>query len=222
MTVRAEVIRREVPVMIAVSAFLWLLIYDGNLSRLDGGILTIGSVAYTILTYRLSQKKEKRSVEEEYEEAFEPSQKSVWLDIAFIVAGLVLLVLGANVLLGGAVSIAQQFGISEVVIGLTIIAIGTSLPELATSVLAAWKNEPDIAFGNAIGSNVLNILAVLGITAVIQPISAGEIRALDLGAMIGSAVLLFVLLGRNFRLDRIEGALLLIGYVIYIYTLIPQ
>lgn len=222
MTVRAEVIKREVPIMIAVSAFLWLLIYDGELSRIDGAILFAGSVAYTFLTYRLSQKKEKKEVEDEFEEAFEPSKKSVWLDIVFIAAGLALLVLGANVLLSGAVTIAKRFGISEVVIGLTIIAIGTSLPELATSVLAALKKESDIAFGNAIGSNVLNILAVLGITAIIQPISAGEIRALDLGAMLGSAALLFLLLGRNFRLDRIEGTLLLIGYIIYIYTLLPQ
>jgi cation:H+ antiporter len=222
MTVRAEVIKREVPVMIAVTAFLWLLIYDGGLSRIDGAILTLGSIAYTFLTYRLSQKKEKKEVEKEFEEALEPFKKPLWLDIVFIVVGLALLVLGANVLLSGAVTIAKQFGISEVVIGLTIIAIGTSLPELATSVLAALKKESDIAFGNAIGSNVLNILAVLGLTALIQPISAVEIRALDMGAMLGSAILLFVLLGRNFRLDRIEGALLLIGYVIYIYTLLPQ
>lgn len=222
MTVRAGVIKRETPVMIAVSAFLWLLIYDGGLSRIDGAILAVGSIAYTFLTYRLSQKKEKKEVEEEFEEALEPLKKPVWLDIVFIVAGFALLVLGANILLGGAVTIARLFGISEVVIGLTIIAIGTSLPELATSVMATLKNESDIAFGNAIGSNVLNILAVLGITALIQPIPAGEIRALDLGAMLGSAALLFLLLGRNYRLDRIEGTLLLIGYAIYIYTLLPQ
>lgn len=222
MTVRAEVIKREVPVMIAVTAFLWLLIYDGELSRIDGAILAFGSIAYTFLTYRLSQKKEKKEVEEEFEAALEPSKKSVWLDIFLIAAGLVLLVLGANILLSGAVTIAKQFGISEVVIGLTIIAVGTSLPELATSAIAALKKESDIAFGNAIGSNVLNILAVLGLTAVIQPISAAEIRTLDLGAMLGSAILLLVLLGRNFRLDRVEGTLLVIGYLIYIYTLLPQ
>lgn len=222
MAVRVGIIKREIPIMIAVTAFLWLLLYDGNLSRFDGIILTIGSIVYPIFAYRTSKQKETKEVEKEFEEAFEPSKKSVWLDIVYIVAGLVLLVIGANVLLSGAITIAKQFGISEVVIGLTIIAIGTSLPELATSVVAALKNESDIAFGNAIGSNVFNILGVLGLTAMIQPISAAEIRPLDMSVMLGSGVLLWFLLGRRFILDRFEGFLLLIGYAIYIYTLIPQ
>lgn len=222
MTVHAEIIKREVPIMIAVSAFLWLLIYDGELGRIDGAILAGGSIAYTFFAYRSSRKKVKKIVVEEFEEAFEPSGRPVWLDIVFIVCGLALLVIGANIMLGGAVTIAKQFDISEVVIGLTIIAIGTSLPELATSALAAYKNEPDVAFGNAIGSNVLNILLVLGITALIEPIQTQEIRPLDLGVMLGSAVLLFVLLGRKYLLARVEGIVLLIGYAIYIYTLLPR
>ena len=108
---------------------------------------------------------------------------------------------------------------SDVIIGLTIVAVGTSLPELATSALAAKKGEADVALGNAIGSNVLNILAVLGITALIQPISVEGVRALDLGVMLGSAILLNVLLGRNFVVDRVEGSLLIIGYLIYVYSL---
>lgn len=221
MAVRAEVLRREMPIMIAVSAFLWLLLYDGELSRLDGGLLAVSGIAYTVLTYTLSKQKEKKAVEKEFAEAIEPTGKPAWVDTALIILGLILLILGAHVLLGGAITIAQSFGISEVVIGLTIIAIGTSLPELATSAVAAYKREPDIAFGNAIGSNVLNILAVLGITALVQPISAAGIRPLDLGAMLGSALLLFVLLGRKFILNRIEGMILIVGYVAYIYTLIP-
>jgi len=222
MTVRVGIIKREIPIMIAVTAFLWLLIYDGNLSRFDGVILTIGSIAYPIFAYKTSKQEESKEAEEEFEEAFEPSKKSVWLDILYIIGGLALLVVGAKLLLSGAVTIAKQFGISEVVIGLTIIAIGTSLPELATSVVAALKNEADIAFGNALGSNVFNILGVLGLTALIQPISAAEIRPLDMGVMLGSGILLWFLLGRRFILDRFEGFLLLIGYAIYIYTLIPQ
>ena len=222
LTVHAAIIRREVPIMIAVSAILWLLIYDGELSRADGAILTTGSIGYIFFTYRSSRKEAKKIVEEEFAEAFPPSKRSTLLDVVFIVAGLVILVFGTNVLLGGAITVAKQFGISEVVIGLTIIAIGTSLPELATSVLAAYKNEPDVAFGNAIGSNILNILAILGITALIQPIQTQEIRVLDMGVMLGSAFLLFVLLGRDYLLDRVEGAILLIGFAIYIYTLLPQ
>lgn len=221
LSVRAKIVRRETPIMVVITGLLWLLLYDGELSRFDGIILTIGSVAYTFLTYYLSKQKQKKGVEEEFEEAYEQPKGSVWKDIVFIIVGLGLLVLGANLLLEGAVEIAKYFGLSDVVIGLTIIAIGTSLPELATSVIAAKKGEADVALGNAIGSNVLNILAVLGITALIQPISLEGVRTLDLGVMFGSAILLNVLLGRNFVLDRLEGSLLLIGYFVYIYTLLP-
>jgi cation:H+ antiporter len=219
--VRAEIVRRETPVMVVVTGFLWLLLYDGELGRFDGAILTGGAVAYTFLTYYLSKQKQKKEVVEEFADAFETPKTSVWLDVVLIVIGLILLVLGANFLLDGAVTIAKYFGLSDVVIGLTIIAVGTSLPELATSSLAARKGESDVALGNAIGSNVLNILAVLGITALIQPISLEGVRTLDLGVMLGSAILLNVLLGRNFVLDRVEGSLLIIGYAVYIYTLLP-
>jgi len=219
--VRSEIVRRETPIMVVVTGFLWILLYDGELSRFEGAVLTAGAVAYTFLTYYLSRQKQKKEVEAEFEEAYEQPQGPVWKDVVFIVIGLTLLVLGANLLLSGAIVVAQYFGLSEVVIGLTIVAIGTSLPELATSVIAARKGESDVALGNAIGSNVLNILAVLGITAMIQPISLAGVRTLDLGVMFGSAILLNVLLGRNFMLDRIEGTLLLIGYGIYIYTLLP-
>jgi cation:H+ antiporter len=137
-----------------------------------------------------------------------------------LVGGLALLIVGANVLLNGSVTIAKGFGISDVVIGLTIVAIGTSLPELATSAVAAYKNEPDIAFGNAIGSSILNILAILGLTALIQPFSAEGVRMLDLGAMMISVGFLYVMMGRRFVLDRIEAAILLICYAAYIYTLL--
>jgi cation:H+ antiporter len=100
------------------------------------------------------------------------------------------------------------------------VAIGTSLPELATSAVAAYKNEADIAFGNAIGSSILNILAILGLTALIQPFAAEGVRALDLGAMMLSVAFLFVMLGRRYVLDRIEAAVLLLCYAAYIYTLL--
>lgn len=221
LNVRAEIVRRETPVMVIVTAFLWLLLYDGQLSRVDGAILTVGAIAYTFLTYYLSKQKQKKGVEEEFEEAYAQPKGAVWKDVVFIISGLILLVLGANLLVDGAIAVAKYFGLSEVIIGLTVIAIGTSLPELATSAIAAKKGEADVALGNAIGSNVLNILAVLGITALIQPISLEGIRTLDLGVMLGSAILLNVLLGRNFILDRLEGSILIIGYVIYVYSLIP-
>lgn len=221
LNVRAEIVRRETPVMVVVTALFWLLLYDGELGRIDGALLVLGALAYTFLTYYLSKQKQRKEVVEEFEEAYEKPQGAAWRDGVFIIAGLALLILGANLLIDGAVIIAKFFGLSDIVIGLTIIAVGTSLPELATSVLAARKGEADVALGNAIGSNVLNILAVLGITALIQPISTTGVRTLDLGVMLGSAVLLNVLLGRKFILDRLEGSILIIGYVIYIYSLIP-
>ena len=220
--VRAEIVRREAPVMVVITALLWILLYDGELGRFDGAILAFGAIAYTFLTYYLSKQKETKAVEKEFEDAFEQPKGKLWLDVVFIVAGLSLLIFGANLLLGGAISVAKYFGLSEVVIGLTIVAVGTSLPELATSALAARKGEADVALGNAIGSNVLNILAVLGITALIEPISTAGVRTIDLGVMLGSAILLNVLLGRNFVLDRVEGAVLIFGYVIYVYSLIPK
>ena len=221
LNVRAEIVRRETPLMVVITGLLWLLLYDGELSRIDGIILLIGAIAYPFLTYYLSKQKQKKEVTDEFAEAYEPPKGAVWKDIGFIVIGLSLLIFGANLLLDGAVKVAKYFGLSEVVIGLTIIAIGTSLPELATSAIAAKKGEADVALGNAIGSNVLNILAVLGITAMIQPISTEGVRTIDLGVMLGSAILLNVLLGRNFILDRLEGTILIVGYFIYIYTLIP-
>ena len=220
LTVRAEIVRRETPIMVVITGLFLLLLYDGELGRFDGIILTLGSIGYTFLTYYLSKQKQKKGVEEEFEEAYEETKGGFWKDILFIGFGLGLLILGANLLVSGAVEIAKYFGLSEIVIGLTIIAIGTSLPELATSVVAAKKGEADVALGNAIGSNVLNILAVLGITAIIQPISTEGIRTVDLGVMLGSAILLNVLLGRKFILDRIEGAVLIIGYFVYVYSLI--
>lgn len=220
LVVKAEILRREMPVLAAASALLWLFVYDGEMSRVEGGILVLGAIVYTILIYWLSRQKVKREVLEEYDEAVETTGKNPLVDGVLVVGGLGLLILGANVLLNGAVAIAKSFEISDIVIGLTIVAIGTSLPELATSAVAAYKNEPDIAFGNAIGSNILNILAVLGLTAVIQPFAAEGVRTLDLGAMMLSVAFLYVLMGRRFILDRVEATILLVCYAAYIYTLL--
>ncbi len=218
---RSEVVRRETPLMAFITALFLLLIYDGTLSRIEGGILACGAVGYTVLTYKLSVRARNKAGTEEFAEAYVKSKSGIWRDVSWIIAGLALLVVGANLLLRGAVDIARLLGIGEAVIGLTVVAIGTSLPELATSIVAARRGEPDVALGNAIGSNALNILAVLGVAAMINPIQTEGIRTLDLGVMLGSAIMLWVLLGRNFELDRIEGGALLLAYVFYLYTLIP-
>lgn len=220
LTVRAEIVRREVPIMIGASVLLWILLLDGGLSRLEGFLLTACAIAYTVFNYSLAKSNKQEFVEEEYAEALEQPKKPVWLDITFAIVGLSLLLVGANLLLKGAVTVAESFGISQVVIGLTIVAIGTSLPELATSVVATIKGESDVALGNAIGSNTLNILCILGLTAIIQPISAVDIRTIDLAVMVGTALLGLFLLWRGFVLNRIEGTILVVGYIAYIFSLL--
>jgi cation:H+ antiporter len=142
------------------------------------------------------------------------------MNVIFIAAGLLTLLAGAKLLLTGAVVIAERFGISQVVIGLTVIAIGTSLPELATSLVAAVKKEPDVALGNVIGSNILNILCILGIAAFIRPIETQGLSFLDLTVLVASSLLILPLLWRGSVLNRWEGAVLLIAYFAYMYSLV--
>jgi cation:H+ antiporter len=142
--------------------------------------------------------------------------------VVFILGGLGVLVLGARLLTDNSVALAREFGVSEAVIGLTIVAAGTSVPELAASVVAALKNEPDIALGNVIGSNVFNILAILGAGAVVAPLAAPAISQLDIWAMVGVSSLLLPLLWTGMRLSRAEGGLLLAAYGVYLYFLWPK
>lgn len=222
MAVKAEILRREMPILMAVTAFLCIMMWDGVISRIDGILLTIGAVAYTVGAYIVSRTKEDAEVEAEYDEAVKPSGRAGWLDAIFIFLGLGALIFGANILVDGAIDIAKVIGLSEAVIGLTIVAIGTSLPELATSVVASYRGEADISFGNVIGSNVFNILAVLGIAAMISPIPTEGIRSLDVGVFLGSVILVWVMLGRRYNIDRPEGIILVLGYVIYIVTLLAS
>lgn len=218
---KAVVIRREMPVMIAVSAVLWLMIIDGVLSRIDGIILAVSVVVYTCFIYYSARKGKVKEVEDQFAEAVDKPSKNPALDALLLVGGILFLVGGATMLVTGAVDVAKTLGIPEVVIGLTVVAVGTSLPELATSTVAAYRKEADMALGNAIGSNISNILLVLGVTAVINPISAAEIRLVDMAVMLGTAVFLWALLGLRFVLDRLEAFILLVVYALYIYTLIP-
>jgi cation:H+ antiporter len=220
LTAGAEVIRREIPIMIGATILLWLLILDGEIGRIDGLILTLSCVAYTFFNYWQARKNKEEFVEAEFDEAVSMPTRSIWLEVVMLVVGLGVLLVGAHLLLTGAVSIAENLGISQVVIGLTIVAIGTSLPELATCVVAAYKNEPDVALGNVIGSNVMNILAILGLTALVLPISTVEIRTFDMSVMLGSALLGLLLIWSGFVLNRIEGAILVIAYIAYIYSLL--
>jgi cation:H+ antiporter len=217
MTVQARLIRREVPVMIAATFALAALLWDGGLSRLDGAVLLAGSVAYIAFAY-LGARRGDTPAAEEFDTALERG-RSLWIEVLLVAGGLVALLFGATVLLRGAVDLATALGVSEVVVGLTIIAIGTSLPELATSVAAARRGQADVAFGNAIGSNVINILAVLGAAALVRPIAAGGLRPLDFTVFLLSAVVVLPLMARGRVLSRWEGGLLVAGYAAYLVSL---
>ena len=214
--VRSALLLREAPIMIGVTFLLVALLSDGELGRIDGAILAIGAVAYTIGTYLASRRDRNAEVAAEFAQEMPKPQANTARSIALVFSGFLGLLAGAHVLVNGAVVIAQTLGMSEVVIGLTVIAIGTSLPELATSFVAALRNDADVAFGNVLGSNILNILLILGIVALIQPISTTGLRTMDLIALVGSAVLLYPLIWRGRILSRWEGGLLLAGYVTYV------
>lgn len=220
MKVRSELIKREVPLMIAITLLLCLLLLDGMLSRLEGLLLVAGSIGYTTYAYIAARRDRSAVIAEQFEEALVESRRAAWLDVLFVVIGFVLLLGGANVLLIGAMNIAEQFGVSQVVIGLTIVAIGTSLPELAASVVASTRREPDVAFGNAIGSNILNILLILGVAAVIRPIETQGLRIFDIGVLVASAVILLPLMWRGWVLNRWEGGFLVASYVVYLYSVV--
>lgn len=215
--VRSALLHREVRLMIAVTLLLGVLLYDGMLSRIEGAALAIGAVLYTVATYWMARKDRDREVAAEFAGSLPDPQSSGARSMALVLGGFAGLLVGAHVLVSGAVTIAQTLGMSQVVIGLTVIAIGTSLPELATSVVAALRGDADVAFGNVLGSNILNILLVLGVVAMIRPISSAGLRPLDLGMMLGTAIVIYPLMWRGYILNRWEGALLVLGYAAYIF-----
>jgi len=221
-----QLIRKDAPIMLGVSLLVLALAWDGNLGWLDGAILLLGMVTYMVFALRQSRA-ESREVQEEYAEEFSKKEaytvKNTILNIVFIVIGLGLLVLGSNWLVESAVQIAKTLGVSELVIGLTIVAIGTSLPEVATSVIAALKGESDIAVGNAVGSNIFNLLGVLGIGALVSPngiFVAQRVLQFDLPVMLFVALVTLPIFYIDNRISRIEGGLLLSYYIIYMVIVI--
>ena len=220
--VNAQVVRVQVPILIVVSLAFVVTLIDGRLERLEGAGLFTGALAYTWLGIHLA-KKENREVEtEESDDSLQTGRHKPWLDGLLILVGLGMLVLGAELFVSGAVDFAQYLGISQAVIGLTIVSVGTSLPELATSMVAAVRKEGDIAVGNIVGSNIFNILAILGIASLIQPIQMDGIKGADLTMMMIIAILTLPMVRSGFLLSRLEGAVLLAVYSGYLYYLIPS
>jgi cation:H+ antiporter len=215
--VAARVVWREVPLMLLVTAALYPLAWDHELSRGDGVLLLFALVAYLIFVFQTVEA-ESPEIVDEYEHFVEESgrdnRKLRWADVGLVIGGCLGLVLGGWAIVEGAVAVAERLGIPQVVIGLTVVAVGTSLPELATSLVAALRKEPDIAVGNVIGSNIFNVVAILGIASVVAPMRVpSSVLSRELPAVLGMSVLLFPMLRMGWRIRRWEGALLLICYV---------
>ncbi len=218
LVVHMRLLKREVPILLVVSFGLLGLTWDGRLDRLDAGLLLLGLMVMTWYVYR-SAKEVKPEVKEELAAyaAHQGNRSSLAWDGLLILAGLIGLVAGAECMVRSAVELARLWGMSELMIGLTIVAIGTSLPELAASGVAAYRGETDIAVGNVIGSNLFNILLILGATAMAAPLTvAPAANHLEIPIMLGFTVLLVPILWRSFRVKRREGFFLLACYVGYL------
>ncbi|HEX6812297.1 MAG TPA: calcium/sodium antiporter [Planctomycetota bacterium] len=226
LAVARQLVRRDVPLMIGLSAALWFMLRDGLLNRLDGVLLVTGLVAYTVFIVRQSRREQNQASgapgapsAPDAESASAPTrERPLLLSVGFVLGGLALLVVGSKWLVDGAVAFAQWWGISDVVVGLTIVAAGTSLPEVATSIIAALRGERDIAVGNVVGSNLFNIMGALGVSAGVAPSGLGvppSMVTFDVPVMIGVAVVCLPFFARGFTIPRWQGALFLASYLAY-------
>jgi len=224
--VSRQLIKLDVPLMILVSILAFLFGMNGVISRSEGVILFLGILLYTIFLIFLSRKERIVSGDEFTREYGYKGRKPLvqWLfNLLLIVVGLIMLVYGAQLLVDGSISLARIMGVSDIVIGLTIVAAGTSLPEVATSVIASFKGERDIAVGNVVGSNIFNILGVLGMTAMVSPAGipvAPAVLTFDLPVMLAVAVACLPIFFTGGVISRWEGALFLGYYVAYTLYLI--
>lgn len=217
--INSQLIRREMPILIFSSVVFLVMMMDMNLSRWEGGVLTLGVFTYVLMSLRMSRKESALGQLSEMEgEVLEEAKKgggNPLVNILLIVVGIGALVLGAEWLVNHGEPIARAFRVPEVIISLTLFALGTSLPELATSVVASLKREGDIITGNAIGSCIFNLLAVMGVTASVKPLMATNVSWVDLGVMMGLTILIMPFMWSRMRLNRMEGGILVVIAVSY-------
>lgn len=208
--VQKSTVRYEIPFMIGITVLLLLFGITGNeVNRIEGAILWVFFILYIVYLYRMTKNQEPEQEEKKKEKA------SVWQLLVLVLVGLALVVSGSNVTVDAATKLAKIVGLSDKFIGLTIIALGTSLPELVTSVSAARKGKADIAIGNIVGSNIVNILFVVGTTALILPVPFAGSFVIDMSIATAAAVLLFVCVFRRQKLERAGGIIMLLGYAAY-------
>ncbi len=223
LVVSSQLVRFDVPVMIGASILLMLFSMNGLIGFWEGAILFAGVISYSWYLIYQSRKKTLRERESEVVDFVPLTAKVISLNIIYIFAGLGFLILGGNWFVTGATSVAVALGFSDTIIGLTIVAIGTSLPEVATSLIATFKGERDIAIGNVVGSNIFNLLLILGLSSMLTPTGldvAPEMLIFDIPLMLGTALVCLPIFFVGFQIRRWEGALFLIVYILYTIYLI--
>ncbi len=230
LAIQQRLLRLDIPILIGISIVTYILMQNDVVGRIEGAILFLSLIAYTGWLLRTSMKGESPEVVGEYGEAIEALEgdsvsKPMIFQIGLVLGGLALLIVGSRLLVSAATEIATALGVSELVIGLTVVAAGTSLPELATSVLAAMRGQRDIAVGNVVGSNIFNTLGVLGASAVISDGGVAvnsELIRLDFPVMLAATLVLVPICWNGFMIKKWEGSLLVLFYVAYVAYLIME
>lgn len=226
--VHSQMIKREIPFMIAISILLWLFSYNNILSSFEGiTLITILAIyLFWLVREALEKKKEDRELQQESEQEFstnDKSTKTTLISAVLFITGLVIIMIGADKLVMGASDLARSLGVSDAVIGLTIVSIGTSLPEIVASAIATYKGERDIAIGNVIGSNIFNILCILGITTTVQELNISDtLVRIDIPFMIGVSLLTLGFFKRGLKLSRKVGVFYILLYTAYTVFLIAK
>ena len=217
MAVDSRLARREIPVLLMLQLMIPAFAWDGSIERYEGFLFLVVGVVYNLLLLFEARKRRQRVIDEEDEITPEDGRFAYYLGL--LLGGIVIIVIGSMLFVNGAKEIALQLGLSQRYVGLTVVALGTSAPEVATSVMSSYRNQGDLAVGNALGSNILNITMVLALTAMIQPIalSAPDVFV-DFGVALGATVLLVPIVLRDRPLGRIEGALLTVAYLVYVFS----
>jgi cation:H+ antiporter len=220
--VKLGLLKLDAPFMIVVSLLaVWFAAFDA-ISRRSGAFMLLLLTGYVVYSVRLARAESDEEISREFDQGVPARVRSALSEVVLIVAGLGMLSFGSSLLVKSAGAIARSFGVSEALIGLTIVAAGTSMPELATSVVAALRGQSDIAIGNVIGSNIFNILGILGFASLLRPLAAPGVGQLDLWIMVAFSVALLPLLWTGRKLQRLEGMLLLAGYAWYLRLLWPS
>lgn len=218
-------IKKDIPFALVSSVVLMMLCYDGMIGRIDAGIIFAMFIIFMIKT--LQEAKSDVKIDKANNKSIiseniisEKQHKKIWVSVIWIIVGLLCLILGSNLFVSGAVKVASSLGVSDAIIGLTIVAGGTSLPELATSVVAARKGDSGIAIGNVIGSNIFNILAILGVTGLIHPMLLQGITMFDISIMVISMILIWFLSFTKYTIERWEGFCLIVVFIGYMVKLL--